>query len=98
MRSVLEEGLGIPQGPPRPAPGAAIIRKGKGRICKSRGRIKEAQRNWRLTLPMQKYTDMRKMYNDAGVNIHISKFATSTWSDEEIDYAFNAAKGWEHMA
>ena len=32
------------------------------------------------------------MYNDAGVNIHIAKFTPSAWADEEIDYAFNAAK------
>jgi len=43
-------------------------------------------------LPMQKYADIRKMYNDAGVDIHIAKFVPSEWSDEEIDYAYNAAK------
>jgi sugar phosphate isomerase/epimerase len=32
------------------------------------------------------------MYNDAGVKIHIAKFSPENWSDEEIDYAFNAAR------
>jgi sugar phosphate isomerase/epimerase len=32
------------------------------------------------------------MYNDAGVDLHIAKFAPSKWSDEEIDYAYKAAK------
>lgn len=40
---------------------------------------------------MSKYADVRKMYNDAGVDMHIAKFAPSKWSDEEIDYAYNAA-------
>jgi sugar phosphate isomerase/epimerase len=41
---------------------------------------------------MKKYKDLRKMYKDAGVNIHIAKFSPENWSDEEIEYSFNAAK------
>lgn len=51
-----------------------------------------AQRQWRLSLPMERYDAMRKKFNDAGIDVHIAKFAPSTWSDEEIDYAFEAAK------
>jgi sugar phosphate isomerase/epimerase len=50
------------------------------------------QREWRLTVTMEKYKELQKMFNDAGVNIHIVKFSPSRWSDEEIDYAFEAAK------
>jgi sugar phosphate isomerase/epimerase len=92
MRSVLEEGLGIPQAPPRPAKGVELSDKEKAERAKIMEGLKEAQRKWRLSLPMQKYADIRKMYNDAGVDIHIAKFVPSSWSDEEIDYAFNAAK------
>jgi len=91
MRSVLEEGLGIPQPPPRPPRGVELSDAEKAEYAKAREGLKEAQRQWRLSVPMQKYKDLRKMYNDAGVDIHIAKFAPSTWSDEEIDYAFNAA-------
>jgi sugar phosphate isomerase/epimerase len=52
----------------------------------------EAEPNWRISLPMKKYEDLRKMYNDAGVNIHIVRFGPANWSDEEIDYSFKAAK------
>ena len=52
----------------------------------------EAKRNWRISVPMTKFTELRKMYNKAGVKIHISKFSPENWSDEEIDYAFNSAK------
>jgi sugar phosphate isomerase/epimerase len=52
---------------------------------------KAAQRAWRLALPMERYAAMRKKFNDAGIDVHIAKFAPSTWSDEEIDYAYRAA-------
>jgi sugar phosphate isomerase/epimerase len=92
MRSVLEEGLGIPQAPARPARGVVETDEQKAERAKAIAGLKEAQRKWRLSLPMQKYIDIRKMYNAAGVDIHIAKFVPSGWSDEEIDYAFNAAK------
>ena len=91
MRLVLEEGLGIPSGPQRSRRGANLTDKEKAELAKAADSAKEAQRNWRLSLPMQKYADVRKMYNDAGVDIHIAKFAPSGWSDAEIDYAFKAA-------
>ncbi|MCU0363250.1 MAG: sugar phosphate isomerase/epimerase [Bacteroidales bacterium] len=92
MRLVLEETLGLPQAPPRVAPGTVLSDAEKAEREKAQAGLREAQRQWRLSLPMQKYAEIRKMYNDAGVNIHIAKFVPSGWSDEEIDYAFNAAK------
>jgi len=41
---------------------------------------------------MEKYEQLGKMFRDSGVNIHIVKFSPAQWSDEEIDYAFAAAK------
>jgi sugar phosphate isomerase/epimerase len=35
---------------------------------------------------------MRKKFNSVGIEVYITKFAPSAWSDEEIDYAYNAAK------
>jgi sugar phosphate isomerase/epimerase len=53
---------------------------------------REAQRKWRISASMKRFEDLRKMYNDAGVNIHILKFEPDNWSDEELDYSFNVAK------
>lgn len=53
---------------------------------------RKRQREWRLSVPMEKYMDLWKMFNDSGVQIHIVKFSPAQWSDEEIDYAFNAAR------
>lgn len=52
----------------------------------------EEQKKWRINTPMAKFKELRKMFNDAGVNIHIAKLSPSAWSDGEIDYAFNVAK------
>ena len=73
----------------------------------SRGRARTAEQKrsqqqrqeqlleWRLSVSMDKYRVLRKMYNDAGVNIHIVKFGSignSNMSDMEIEYYFNVAK------
>jgi sugar phosphate isomerase/epimerase len=94
LRSVAEESLGLPQGPARQTrpSGVELSQQEKDERARVAAETREAQRKWRLSLPMKKYADMRKMYNDAGVKIHIAKFAPATWSDEEIDYAFTAAK------
>ncbi len=92
MRSVLEEGLGIPKDPPRVPRGAVLSAAEKAERAKAAAEAREAQRKWRLSCPMQKYEDIRRMYNKAGVDIHIAKFVPSGWTDEEIDYAYNAAK------
>jgi len=45
--------------------------------------------------PMDGYKALRKMYNDAGVNIHIVKFGNignGNMPDEQIDYYFQVAK------
>jgi len=92
MGNVAEEYAGIPQGPPRPPRGAQMSDAEKAEYQKKVDQAKEDQRKWRLSLPMKKYKELRKLFNKAGINIHIVKFAPANWSDEEIDYAFNAAK------
>ncbi|HUX95264.1 MAG TPA: sugar phosphate isomerase/epimerase [Bacteroidales bacterium] len=47
---------------------------------------------WRLAAPLNKYKELRKMFNDAGVKIHIAKFSPANWTEAEIDYSFKAAK------
>jgi sugar phosphate isomerase/epimerase len=49
-------------------------------------------REWRLALPMSKFEDVSKLFANAGIGVHIMKFSPAKWSDEEIDYAFKAAK------
>ena len=56
---------------------------------------REETLKWRLSVSMDKYQALRKMYNDAGVNIHIVKFGNigdANMSDDEIEYYFKVAK------
>ncbi len=91
LRSVAEESLGIPPNAPRPPRGAELSEKERADYAKAAEEAREAQRRWRLSLPMQKYREMRMKFNSAGIDVHIAKFAPTNWSDEEIDYAFRAA-------
>ena len=47
---------------------------------------------WRGAVSMDKFKEVRKMFKAAGVKINILKLGDYKWSDEEIDYAFNACK------
>jgi len=62
---------------------------------KAMEKSREDQLQWRLSVSMDKYRALRKLYNDAGVNIHIVKFGNigdGNMTDGEIDYYFNVAK------
>jgi len=62
---------------------------------KARQQKQDEQLNWRLSVSMDKYRALRKMYNDAGVNIHIVKFGSignANMTDGEIEYYFKVAK------
>ncbi len=90
MGSVAEEWAGIPTAPPRIPQGVSEQEREALQLAVNRAR--EEQREWRLSVSMKKYRELRKLFNKAGVNIHIVKFAPSGWTSEEIDYAFVAAK------
>ena len=47
---------------------------------------------WRLNAPMAKFAELKKMFDDAGVSIHVVKWQPASWTDGEIDYAFTTAK------
>ena len=49
-------------------------------------------RQWRTTVSMDKFKEVKKMFKKQGVKIHILKLGDHRWSDEEIDYAFRACK------
>ena len=49
-------------------------------------------KQWRLSVSMDKYKALRKMYNDAGVNIYAWKCLNPNMSDEEFEYVFNVAE------
>ncbi len=90
MGSTAELYAGLPQPPVRLSSDATYEQRSA--YQKEVQELAEKQKKWRISVPMTKYKELRKMYNHAGVKIHIAKFEPDRWSDEEIDYAFNAAK------
>jgi sugar phosphate isomerase/epimerase len=83
---------GAPAGPPPPPPPPMqrpqLTDEQKAELEKYNKDVKA----WRLALPLSKFDGVKKMFDDAGIKIHIVKFSPARWSDEEIDYAFKAAK------
>ncbi|UCE50431.1 MAG: sugar phosphate isomerase/epimerase [Phycisphaerales bacterium] len=73
-------------------------RRGRAQTLEQKKTQKQRQQqllDWRLSVSMDKYRALRKLYNDAGVNIHIVKFGSignGNMSDGEIDYYFNVAR------
>jgi len=54
---------------------------------------REALEKWRLSAPTEKFQELRKKYQDAGVAIDIVKFdAVERMSDDVVAYAFGLAK------
>ena len=47
---------------------------------------------WRTSVSMDKFKALRKMYNDAGVNIYAWKRLSTSMSDAEVEYIFNVAE------
>jgi len=90
LRSVAEEDLGIPQAPQRPR--GTLTDEQKAEVAKAADEARKKVREWRLNMPMSRYAEMRSKFNKAGIKVNIAKFAPSGWSDEEIDYAYEAAK------
>ncbi len=51
----------------------------------------EAERKWRLSLSMDIFGDLRRMYNDAGVTIYAVKDVHQE-TDEDLEYTFSVAE------
>ncbi len=52
----------------------------------------EKLRAWRSSVSMDKFKELRKMYNDAGVTIYAWKQLNPSMSDAEYEYIFNVAE------
>ena len=90
MSGDLETYLGAPVNPVTGNPGQRNQRtpEQEAAIAKYNQDLKK----WRTSMPMSKVEQARKLFDNAGIKVHIVKFSPARWSDEEIDYAFKAAK------
>ena len=53
---------------------------------------RDAVKQWRTSVSMDKFKEIKKMFNKQGVKIDLLNIGAAGWSDEEIDYAFNICK------
>lgn len=59
----------------------------------ARLKAREELRQWRLSVPMDHFTDVRKKFDDAGIKIYAYNYSfNQDFSDEEIDRGFDMAK------
>ena len=49
-------------------------------------------KQWRTSVSMDRFKQLRKMYNDAGVTIYAWKALNPNMSDQEFEYVFNVAE------
>lgn len=92
MGYTAESFAGAPEGPERPPRGAQLNEQEKAEYDRARKAADEEIKKWRLAASMDKYRQLKKMYNDEGITIDILKLGNADWSDKEIDYAFKAAQ------
>ncbi len=92
MGNVAEEFAGIPTMPPRVKRGTKQTDTERELFLIEKNRAMALQKQWRISNNLEKYKKLRKMFDNAGIDIHIVKFSPAKWSDAEIDYAFKAAK------
>ena len=86
-----------PQGVGRGAggPGGAGGGRGRAEQTPEQAAQQEAQaklKAWRMSVSMDKFKQLRQMYNDAGVSIYAWKQLNPNMSDEEFEYIFNVAE------
>ena len=77
-------------------PGGGGRRGGRGEVSpEEQAAQQDAQaklKEWRTSVSMDKFKQLRKMYNDAGVTIYAWKQLSPNMSDEEFEYVFNVAE------
>jgi sugar phosphate isomerase/epimerase len=84
-----------PRGGPRPKAAAAAGTKTEspqagGRPARNG---QEELRNWRLSVPMDHFTSIRRKFEDAGIRLHAYNLSFNDgFNDEEIDRGFEMAK------
>lgn len=92
MGGPAEAYAGAPEGPSWRRVGTRMTDEERAAFQKARREHAAKAKEWRLQASFEKFEELGQMYRDAGVDVDILKLGDPRWSDEEIDYAFNAAK------
>lgn len=93
MGNIAEDYVGAPAGPARPQNWREMTDEEKEEFQKKREEHEKMVSDWRINeASPEKYQELKTMFDEAGIDIHIVKFSPANWSDPEIDYAFESAK------
>src|SRR6266487_2962317 len=103
LRYVVESGISqieLMNGPAESFAGAPQGQRGGGRRGEpptpeqqaAQRESADRMKKWRLSLSMDRFKQLRRMYNDAGVTIYAWKALNPNMSDEEFEYVFNVAE------
>jgi sugar phosphate isomerase/epimerase len=92
MGGPAEEYAGGPQPPSWQRVGTQMTEEQRAEFAAAREEYNKKASEWRMSAPMNKFKELGEMYRDNGVTVDILKLGDARWSDEEIDYAFRAAK------
>ena len=88
----LESFLGAPSPPSRPPRDVELTPEQQAELRDAQQKYNADLKAWRVGVTSEKVATAKKLFDDAEVDVHIVKFTPGRWSDEEIDYAFRAAK------
>ena len=91
MNGPAESFAGAPQG----ARGGGGGRRGEPPTPEQQAAQRESAdrlKQWRTSVSMDRFKQLRRMYEDAGVKIYAWKALNANMSDEEFEYVFNVAE------
>lgn len=92
MGDVAETYAGAPAPPPFPRNFREMTDADRAAFRAAREAYATEVGAWRREASMERFEALGNMYREQGVRIDILKLGEPRWSDEEIDYAFKAAK------
>jgi sugar phosphate isomerase/epimerase len=96
MGDPAEQFAGAPafDGPRWPGPGQQLTDEQRAQFRAAREAHARAVSEWRTSASMSRFEELRRLYNDAGIDIHIVKFSDIGlgMSEDEVNYCFNVAK------
>ena len=92
MGGAAESFAGAPEGPSWSSVGTNATPEQRAAFRKKRMEHGKVMASWRSQAKLDKFEELGQMYHDAGVKIDILKLGDPRWDDDQIDYAFKAAK------
>jgi sugar phosphate isomerase/epimerase len=93
MGNIAESFAGAPAAPARPENFRDLNEEERAEFRSKMEEHGKQMSEWRINeAAPEKYLELKAMFDEAGIHIHTVKFSPASWSDAEIDYAFESAK------